>query len=157
MNTLVMGLGNDMLSDDGVGMLAARALVDELAGQADVIETSLHGLALLDLFLGYRRAVLIDAVCTGANPPGTITEIDPATLSPVITPSPHYTGLPEMLVLADALQLDFPQEFKIFAMEVADPHTVGFGLTPAVQAALPELTRRVAEQVRGWGDEETAD
>ncbi|MHB0936092.1 MAG: hypothetical protein ACYC6A_06840 [Armatimonadota bacterium] len=51
-NILVLGLGNELLSDDGVGVLAVRTLAKELRGQADVVETALHGLALLELFLG---------------------------------------------------------------------------------------------------------
>ena len=96
MKTLVLGLGNDILADDAVGVLAARALRDELAGRADVVETAMHGLALLDHFLGYERAILLDAIQTGKQPPGTIIELGVADLSPIATPSPHFTGLPEM-------------------------------------------------------------
>ena len=147
MEILVLGLGNELLCDDGVGILAARALRDELDGIADVVETSLHGLALLELFLGYRRAVLIDAIHTATRPAGAIVELDPGELATVASPSPHYTGLPEMLTLAAQLELDFPGEIHIIAMEVADPHTIGGELTPAVRQALPELVARVRERV----------
>ena len=53
MKTLVLGLGNELLSDDGVGILAVRRLKETYKGQADIVETSLHGLALLDLFIGH--------------------------------------------------------------------------------------------------------
>ena len=149
---LVLGLGNDLLGDDAAGILAVRALQEELAGKADVVETALHGLALLDLFLGYERAIIIDAIHTRAHPPGTILELHPEDLPAVETPSPHYTGLPEMLVLADQLQLDFPQEIIIFALEVIDPYTMGADLTPPVRAALPEVIRRVKEQVDEWAE-----
>jgi hydrogenase maturation protease len=149
-NILVLGLGNELLSDDGVGILAARALARELRGQSDVVETALHGLALLELFLGHRQAVVIDAVCTGAHPPGAVLEMNPADLETVESPSPHYTGLPEMLTLARQLKLDFPSEVKIIAMEVVDPYTVGFDLSEPVRKALPELIRKVRMQVKAW-------
>jgi len=149
-NILVLGLGNELLSDDGVGILAVRKLARELRGKTDVVETALHGLALLELFIGHRQAIVIDAICTGAHPPGSVIELDPADLETVESPSPHYTGLPEMLTLAEQLKLDFPVDVKIIAMEVVDPFTVGFDLSEPVKQALPELVRMVREQVKAW-------
>jgi len=147
MKTLVLGLGNDILADDAVGILAARALKADLAGIADVVETAEHGVALLDYFLGYDRAVLIDAIQTGEHAPGTILDIDPNSLSAVYAPSPHYAGLPELIALAREMQLDFPRQFRIFAVEVADARTLGGPMTPAVRRAVPALCARVRAAV----------
>lgn len=148
MKTLVLGLGNDLLSDDGLGILAARALKEKLNGLADVVESSVSGVALLELFLGYERAIVIDAIRTTLQPPGTISELTPSDLDSVMAPSPHYAGLPEVLALADRLDLDFPKDIKIFAMEIADPYTVGGDLSEPVKKALPELIQRVEAHVR---------
>jgi len=174
MKTLVLGLGNDLISDDAVGPLAARRLRDEggLPPDVDVVETALHGVALLELFIGYDRAIILDAVHTstltqapaqeqaGAQPrvshalhpagPGSIHELDPSDFDAVANPSPHFTGLPELFALADRLELEFPHQIKIFAVEVADTTTIGGPLTPAVEAALPALCHRVREQLRVW-------
>lgn len=150
MRPLVLGLGNDLLADDAVGILAARELKEQLGAQADVIESSLSGLALLDLLIGYRRAVIIDAICTGRAAPGTITRMSQADLSPVLAPTPHFAGLPELFALARRLKLDFPQDLVIFAVEVEDPLTVGGPMTPAVWRALPELVAQVQSQVDQW-------
>lgn len=143
MKTLVLGLGNDILADDAVGILAARALQTRLADVADVQETAWHGVALLEVFIGYERAILMDAVMTGKHAPGTIIEINPDELAPVQGASPHFTGLPEMIAMAKELDLEFPKNFRIFAVEVADPHTVGGEMTPAVRDAIPALCERV--------------
>lgn len=148
--TIIVGLGNDLIADDAVGVLAARALQAELAGRADVVETALHGLALLDIFLGYDRAILLDAIQTGRRPPGAVIEIKASELDPVIAPSPHFAGLPEMLALAHQLQLEFPKEFRIFAVEVVDPRTLGGPMTPAVRDAIPELCARVRSALEAW-------
>ena len=145
--TLVMGLGNEILADDAVGVLVARQLKDELAGRADVVSCAMHGLALLELFIGYDRAILIDAIQTGKNPPGTITELRGEDLDKVYAPSPHYAGVPEMLELAEQLELDFPNEFLIFAVEVEDMRTIGGPVTPAVAAAIPAVCERVKAAV----------
>ncbi len=147
---LVLGLGNELLADDAVGILAARELSEPLGDQADVVESSLSGLALLDLFIGYQRAVIIDAIYTGRAAPGTITRLGREDLSQVLAPTPHYAGLPELFALARRLELEFPQEIIIFAMEVADPLTVGGTMTPAVRRALPELVEQVQDQVKRW-------
>jgi len=147
MKTLVLGLGNELLSDDAVGILAARALQEKVRGQAHVVASSLSGMALLDFLVGYERAIIIDAIHTGRCPPGTICELRPADLDFVIAPSPHYAGLPELLAVAKQLKLDFPKEIKIFALEVEDPYTIGGKLTPRVEQALPILIERVQQQL----------
>jgi hydrogenase maturation protease len=154
---LVLGLGNDLLGDDAAGLLAARALRDAFdPEQAEVIETSLCGIALLDHFIGYQKAVIIDAIKTGKHPPGSIIELQPEDLSAVAAPSPHYAGLPEMMALAKQLSLAFPEEIKIFALEVVDPYTIGGAVSEAVTKALPSLVERVGEQVRRWREEKEA-
>lgn len=147
MKILILGLGNELLGDDAVGILAARVLKERLKDQADVVESSLSGMALLDLLVGYDRAIIIDAVKTGQTPPGTIYELSPADLGAVAAPSPHYAGLPELIATAQALTLNFPKDIKIFAIEVEDPHTVGGQLSPAVAQALGRLIQQVERQV----------
>jgi hydrogenase maturation protease len=147
MRTLVLGLGNDLLADDAIGVLAVRGLEPRLAGRADVLASPLHGLALLDVLAGYDRALILDAACTGRHPVGTVFEIDPAALVPVPTPSPHFAGLPELLELARRLELPFPRQFRIFAVEVRDPVTVGGAMTPEVRRALSELCDRVCRAI----------
>jgi hydrogenase maturation protease len=149
--TLVLGLGNDLLSDDAAGLLAARALRERLAGRDDVevAESGLAGLALLDSFVGFERALILDSICTRRVPPGTVTELGPDDLSAVVAPSPHFAGLPELLALARQLELPFPAEFRILAIETEDPYTLGGGLTPAVRAALPGLVERALALVGG--------
>ncbi|MCS6936422.1 MAG: hydrogenase maturation protease [Candidatus Bipolaricaulota bacterium] len=145
MKTLVLGLGNELLGDDAVGILAARMLRERLGNRADVVESALSGMALLDLLMGYERAIIIDAVKTGRSAPGTIYELTPEDLSAGLAPSPHYAGLPELIATAKALAVDFPNEIKIFALEVEDPYTIGGRLSPAVEQALEGLVRRVEE------------
>jgi hydrogenase maturation protease len=143
--TLVLGLGNDILADDAIGLLAVRALRPSLDDSVEVQETSVHGVALLDLLTGYDHAVLIDAVRTGRHLPGTVLTLDPERLSTTYAPSPHYAGLPEVLALARALELEFPSRIDIVAVEVADPYTIDETVTPAVLAAVPEVRRRVRD------------
>ena len=156
MKPLVVGLGNDLLADDAVGILVARELACRADGRFDVIECSLSGLSLLDVLVGYDRSVIIDAIRTEKVPVGTIIEVDPQLLRSTANPSPHYAGLPEVIKLADQLRVDFPKEIRIFAMEVADSHTIGGGLSEPVAGALGQLVGRVSACLDRWESEGSA-
>jgi hydrogenase maturation protease len=143
--TVVLGLGNELLADDAIGILAARELAPLLEDRADVIATSEHGVALLDLLMGYESVVVIDAIVTGRHPIGSVFEIDLHKLRPATSPSPHYVGLGDLVDLAKRLGVPFPDDIRIIAVEVADPHTIGGPVTPAVEQAMPELIERARQ------------
>lgn len=145
MKTLVLGLGNDLLGDDAIGIIAAREVAKSLGDypEIEVRESSFHGMALLEVFLGFERAIIIDAIQTKKHPPGTVIELTPDDLRPIANPSPHYTGLPEMMIVARQLDLDFPSEFEILAVEVEDPYTIGKEISDSVKSAIPEIINKV--------------
>lgn len=155
MRTLVLGLGNDLAADDAVGLLTARAVREPLSGVADVVESSASGMALIEIFAGYDRAVVVDSIQTGRNPPGTITELGLEQIGRVVAPSLHQAGLPEMAAVAERLGLGFPSEIKVLAVEVLDPYTLGGAVSTAVAAAVDELARRVCAHVEQWASEPT--
>lgn len=143
--TLVLALGNDLLGDDGVGLEAARQIAERVDGSVDVMETGEAGLALLELLEGYERALLIDSVVTGRYPPGTILEFSPEHFRRVIAPSPHYAGLPEVIEMARRLNIEFPRDIRILAMEVQNPYQFSLGFSEPVQEALPRLVHRALQ------------
>jgi len=151
--TLVLGLGNDFAGDDAIGPLVARALYVELDGVADVVESSASGLALIEVFAGYDRAVVVDSIVTGRNPPGTITEMGLLDVGRVVASSLHNAGLPELAAVATRLGLGFPSQTVVFAVEVVDPYTFGVGLSAPVAGAVEGLVGRVRAQVRTWEGE----
>jgi hydrogenase maturation protease len=148
---LVLGLGNDILTDDAIGLLAARQLQRNLAGQphVEVRETTEMGLALLDHLTGFSAAVIVDSIQTGRAAPGFLHELDAASLGQLSGRTPHFLGVGETLALGRHLGLPMPKSVKIFAIEVADPFTLGTALTPALQTALPGIVERISEAVRG--------
>jgi len=160
--TLVLALGNDLLGDDGVGLLAARrvrgALEEAAAGGSenggsecvDIVESGEAGLALLEMMEGYRNAILLDAIVTGAHPPGTIIEFGVEDFARVLAPSPHYAGLPEVLALARRLDVDFPEDIRVLAMEVENPYEFQETLTEAVGRALPGYVEAILGNLQEW-------
>ena len=150
MKTLVLGLGNELLADDAVGILVARKLAGEIRGWCDIIESSLHGLALLDILAGYDRAIIIDAIQTGRYPPGTVIEMTPDDFRPTINPSPHFTGLPEMMRIARQLDVVFPRDIRILAVEITDSLNLGSPLTPEVGRAVDILAAKAVSHLEHW-------
>jgi hydrogenase maturation protease len=155
MRTLVLGLGNEYAGDDAVGLLAVRALRSELTGSADVLESGASGLALLEVFAGYDRAVIVDSIRTGRSPAGTILEAGLAELGMVKAPSPHQAGIPELAAVARRLGMGFPDRTHVLAVEVAGPLMFGAPLSEPVAAAVAPLGRRVLEQVQRWASEDS--
>lgn len=150
MKPLVLGLGNDMLGDDAIGLLAVRRLADEVTFLADVAESAISGVALLDLMVGYRKMIIIDAIKLSHSPPGTIIEFSLDDLREIPNPSPHYAGLPEVIALGKRMELDLPNEIRIFAIEADDIKTVGSPPTQAVLNALDDLVERVKKCLLNW-------
>ncbi len=143
--TLVLGLGNDLLGDDGVGL----RIVQELRGRSSLagieFETAATaGLALLDYLHGFDRAYIIDSAVTGHGNPGHLHRLETASLTELpLNPSSHYAGLPEVLALAEALSMEMPREVQVLGIEIEDPYTIRPGLSPRLEAEMPALVDRV--------------
>jgi hydrogenase maturation protease len=149
---LLLGLGNDILTDDAVGLEVVHRLRDQFAGHpaVDVRETTEMGLALLDFITGYSAVVIVDSIQTGQAAPGTLHEMDAAALQQLTGRTPHFVGVSETLALGRQLGLLMPEQVRIFAIEVKDPFTLGTTLSPALQAALPAIVARIGAAVRAW-------
>jgi len=150
---VVVGLGNPILSDDGVGIFAARLLAERLAGApVTVAESSLGGMRFLDLLGGFERAVIVDAIQWRRGPPGTTYRLSASEAVPTVRAvSFHDISLGTALALGEKLGIQLPSEIAFLAVEVEDTVTVHEGCCPAVEAALPEVVRQVLEQLATWG------
>jgi len=148
-SVLILGLGNPLRGDDGVGCRLVEELARrELPPGVQVLDGGAAGLDLLDLVEGWGRVVIVDAAEMGRMP-GEIVRFTPADVRLASAPDPfslHHAGLSEALALADALGRALP-EMVIFGVQ---PASVGWGeeLSPAVEAALPALIATVLEEVR---------
>jgi len=137
-------LGNTILSDDGVGIVVARALRGRL--DAEVVEACLSGLSLLDIVAGRERLIVVDSIKTGRVPPGTLRIMGLDDLGAALHLShPHALNLPTVLALAEAAGDDIPRDIRIYGIEVEDNTTFSERLTPGVGAAVEGIVRRIAE------------
>jgi len=154
MKTLVLGLGNPILTDDGVGVLVAEAIRASLPWDVpiDIAEVSVGGLTLMESMIGYDRVILIDALQHGDVKPGTIHRLtleDFKTINPTQhSASPHDASLITALEAGQRMGLRLPQEITIYAIEVENITDFSDQPTPAVAASIPKVTAMVLEEIR---------
>ena len=150
--TLILGLGNDLLTDDSIGLRIADSLQERFLdeGWVDVRKSGEAGLALLDSIAGFDALLIVDAIQTGKAAAGCFHRFEGGELKALPIRSPHFVGLAEVLALGHALGLSMPSRVRILAIEVFDPFTVGEELTPALGAALPSLVTQIEAEARGF-------
>jgi len=151
LKTLILGLGNLLLQDDGVGNRAAQILENKISSsEVTVTETNTVGLGLLDYLPGYERVIIIDAIQTREGKAGQIHQL---SLQDIVTPGyssqTHSISLTTALELGAKLGLALPREVIIFAIEVADVTTFSEELTPEVEKAIPKVIKLVLRELRG--------
>jgi hydrogenase maturation protease len=152
MKTLVLGLGNPILTDDGVAIrvvqaAAARSLP---ANGVTFLETSVGGLRLLDMLAGYERAILVDAIQTPGGEPGDLYWLRPSDLRASLhSGSTHDLSLPAALDLGRRLGMDLPgdRELLLLAVEVEDVLNFGETCTPAVTRAIPRAVEALLAEL----------
>lgn len=141
---LILGVGNLLLTDEGLGIHAVRKLLDhpDLPENVEVVDGGTAGLGLLYHLEGVRRLVIVDAVETG-GPPGTLVRLSgdkiPAYMA--LKLSPHEITLPDFLAAAKLRDL-YPEEVIVWGMQPASLE-VGIDLSPALEEKLDELVNNV--------------
>jgi hydrogenase maturation protease len=155
MNTRIIGLGNSILTDDGVGIYAVRELQrclerSGLCQSVDIVETEVGGFSLMELMSGWKRVILVDSIQFDGLEPGTVVRIDPEDLHTSLRiRSVHDIDLPTVLELGRQLGLAMPEDLAIFGIQAEDPFTLsesittaaGRGLRTAVDLILGELAQ----------------
>jgi len=138
-NFLILGIGNTIRGDDGIGIAIARALKEKLKTESVAIkETSEVGLNLLDLMNGFQRVIIIDSIHLGRDKPGTIYDFDSTGfVAQSSHHSTHKLGLPTVLQMAIDLELEMPDDINIIAVEVGEIDNFSEEISPDIQKTIP--------------------
>ncbi len=149
MKTLILGVGNPILSDDGVGIHVARILKKKGFTGVDVEELAASGLELLDVVLDYDKVVIVDAIKTDSGVPGEYYVLEEKDFEKSVHgASPHGVNIATALALGRQVVPDrMPEEVVFIAVEADDLVNVSEELTERVRAALPSIVKRVAQEV----------
>jgi len=151
LRTLVVGLGNPILTDDGVGICVVRELASRPPlPNVDLAEACVGGLRLLDILAGYERVILVDAIQTRGGTPGDIYRLHPTDLKVSLhAGSTHDLSLPGALAFGRGIGLTLPddQNLTIIAIEVEDVLTFCEECTCAVRESVPGAVEVVVAEL----------
>ncbi len=144
---IVLGLGNTMHGDDGIGIWIVEKLQHRLQALADVWVTEEMGLRLLDFLSGYRTAVIVDSVKTEQGVEGELHFLNLSDFAALPYCGCHQVGLPEMALLAETMGIPFPETVHILGIEIEDPYRVGNTLSPSLKKKVPLLMQQVEKKI----------
>jgi hydrogenase maturation protease len=147
--TLILGVGNLLMSDDGVGVHVVQRLNESqvLPDEVQVVDGGTCGLDLLQYFDGVEHLIVVDAANL-CQPPGSIQrmvgEQVPAFLAQKV--SPHEINLPELLFSAKLTGL-YPKRVVVLGVQ---PQTIdtGVDLSPAIAGQVDELVLRIMQEIQ---------
>jgi hydrogenase maturation protease len=157
MKTVVIGLGNPILTDDSVGIRVSRVVRDLLSHREpgaggdtiEIKEVYAGGIRLMDAMTGYDRACIVDAMMTGRCRPGAVSEFKLeelcSTRNIVCT---HDTNLATALELGRMLGLHLPSTIKIWGIEASDVTSFGEQLTGEIEQAVPVAVRAILSELQ---------
>ena len=144
---LLIGIGNEFRSDDGIGILVARATAERKLPGVEVIEQSGEGTALMDAWSRSDVVYVVDAVSSAA-PPGAVYRIDarnkplPNDLHPF---SSHAFGVAHAVELARRLKT-LPPRLILFGLG-GKSFDSGKGLSPEVERSKLVVTQMIIEEI----------
>jgi hydrogenase maturation protease len=151
LKTLVLGIGNTLLGDDGVGIYAARELAEKISDEnVTVMDTAIDGLNLLDFIRNYERLIVIDAILDERAETGTIfrltqDQIPPPSLSGA---SSHNLNLATTLNIGNRIfPGEIPGEVVVFAVASQNMDYVTEEMTANVKQALPQVVELVINEL----------
>jgi len=154
--TLILGVGNLLLSDEGVGIQVVERLKEtyQFPENVQLLDGGTLGMNLLYYLEGVENLLLIDAVETG-KAPGTLIRLEgeevPTFFS--LKMSPHQMGVPDMLFAAKLTDL-YPQTVVLWGVQ---PHKFDatLDLSPAVSAQMEPLMNNICQELAQWGIQPT--
>ncbi len=150
--SLVLGIGNDILRDDGIGPKLVTKLADQdpLAGVA-YQTTTLGGLDILDLIQDYDSVVFVDAIKTRSGIPGTVYEFSLEDFQETLhLSSLHDISFLTAIKLGKKMNMGIPRQIRIIAIEIVEDMEFGEHFTPELEKKYPQIIDRVRQIVRDF-------
>jgi hydrogenase maturation protease len=148
--TLVVGLGNPILGDDGIGWQIAQTLqqTKEIPSDVSIECLAIGGISLMEALIDYDRAILIDAIVTHQVPVGTVSCYKLGDLPNLTTghmSSAHDTSLVDALHMGRSLGAHLPEDISIVTVESQKVYEFSENMTPAVAAAVPPALKVIQD------------
>lgn len=147
-DVIVLGIGNTIRGDDGIGIYILNYLEPKFKEKADFLSTEEMGLSLIDFLSGYKKAIIIDSMLTGKNEAGTVEIFKLSDFNSSNSKSAHYVGLPDLKLFAQRIGIDFPEEIYIIGIEVEDPYVISPEPSDRIRRKMPNILREVEKHIK---------
>ncbi len=146
MKTLILGIGNTILTDDGVGIRVAQK-IKEKKPDLEVIEASETGVALLDYVVGYDKLIIIDSIKTGNGEPGELYKLNLKDLRASTNLfSSHGIDIATAFELGQGLGYEMPKHISIYGVETKNTMTLGERCTEEIEEKLLSIVKQIMEE-----------
>jgi hydrogenase maturation protease len=145
----ILGCGNTLMGDDGIGIRVIEKLQEmKLPGDVEIIDAGVGGMAILSWIEDADKVVIVDAVQTGNEPPGTVYMFTDKELPPseMFMLSLHDLNLVDTINVGRVVQ-KMPDEIVIIGVEVKRIAEFTKELTPEVEGAIPEVLDLVVKEL----------
>ena len=147
MMNAVIGIGNLLRADDGVGIHVIQRLEDEIKG-CDAVDMATAGIDLLEHIRGREKVVIVDAIITGSEP-GTIHRVSIHEMRSPAFAKTHGLNLYGTLMLGQLLYPDeMPKKLLILGVEASDVDSFSTGLSPKVEQSIPDIIGTIKEEMK---------
>jgi hydrogenase maturation protease len=147
MKILILGMGNPILSDDGVGLLAAEKLRGRITG-ADIASSTMIGLSLFDLIIGYDVLFIIDALISQNGHVGRLKKIKQRNgYGTLHLFSSHGLNIFDLMKLGRRCGYAMPHLAEIYGIEIESPAIFSEKLSPALHERLPVLVEKISADI----------
>ena len=148
---IILGMGNKLFGDDGIGIVIAQKLKNYFMGLDSVVveESNWGGFRIIDLLTGYKNAVVIDAIQTDKNfAPGYIHKFHYTDLiQSTRMISFHDINFATAVEFAKRLDIPMPQNIIIYAIEVTEINTLTEYISPKVYNSINNCINRILADV----------
>lgn len=147
---LVLGIGNDILMDDGIGPRLVEDLKENMPlPGVEYQTTTLGGLDILEFVEGYDRVVFIDAIKTRDGVPGSVYEFTTGDFKETLHLSNlHDISFLSAIELGRELEFTIPGTIRIFAIEIVEDLVFGETFTPLVQERYESIREKIHARMR---------
>ncbi len=143
---MILGFGNDILSDDGIGLRLARDASEEL--DVPWVRCSMYGFDILTEIAGYSRVVIIDSLVESEAEPGEIFTFDLDDFSGCRhISSPHTTNFASGIEFGETTGLDLPDEYFIYGVNVCETVEFSEELSPELQEKYPQIKKKIITKI----------
>jgi len=147
---LLLGIGNPLLTDDGIGIAVARELAKRRLPGIDIEEATASGIEVMEMMLDYEKVVVVDAIMMPDREPGEIMRLEEKDFSHTVHgSSPHGVNISTAIALGRQTSPErMPKEIVFIAMQAEDVSTFGERQTKKVARKMPELVDAVVREMQ---------